>query len=204
MTAVSDGVRLYAAYGSNLNRTEMAARCPGATVAGWGWLPGYRLVCAGRPAASYLTVEPDAAAVIPVGLWWIPEADWPALDDYEDYPTLYDRFEWPLRVCPVAGDGDGRDCRPPAGCTGGAVWVPSAGCPGVADGDAAVEAAGGAHALLAARTVWIYQMRKPYVMAPPSADYIDSCAAGYAAFGFEATPLQQAFDPDAFEATVGR
>lgn len=76
---------LYAAYGSNLWHAQMAARCPGATVAGALLLPGWRLA-----VRRFALVEPDPAAACPVGLWQVTRAHLRALDRYEG-PHTYAR-----------------------------------------------------------------------------------------------------------------
>lgn len=45
--------RLYIAYGSNLNLSQMEKRCPGATVVGTGEVKGYELLFRG-----VATIEP--------------------------------------------------------------------------------------------------------------------------------------------------
>jgi hypothetical protein len=66
---------LYAAYGSNLDHARMLGRCPGAAVIGAALLPGWRLA-----VNRFATIERDAAASVPVGLWRITAQHGRALD----------------------------------------------------------------------------------------------------------------------------
>jgi len=90
---------LYAAYGSNLWHAQMAARCPGATVAGATLLPGWRLVL-----RRFALLVPDPAAACPVGLWRVTPAQLQALDRFEG-PHCYRRQRVPLPA-PVDGQGE--------------------------------------------------------------------------------------------------
>ena len=81
--------RLYIAYGSNLNRPQMAFRCPTAKVAGTSELKGYELLFRGGRLGAVATVEPKEGSSVPVLLWKIREADEAALDRYEGYPRFY-------------------------------------------------------------------------------------------------------------------
>ena len=80
---------IYLAYGSNLNRYQMAQRCPTAKVLGPAVLTDYRLLFKGRHANSVATVEPCEGSSVPVLLWSITTADEKALDLYEGFPRLY-------------------------------------------------------------------------------------------------------------------
>lgn len=76
--------RLYIAYGSNLNLSQMEKRCPGATVVGTGEVKGYELLFRG-----VATIEPRENASVPVLLWKISPRNEKALDRYEGWPHLY-------------------------------------------------------------------------------------------------------------------
>jgi gamma-glutamylcyclotransferase (GGCT)/AIG2-like uncharacterized protein YtfP len=76
---------LYAAYGSNLLHAQMRDRCPGATVSGGLMLPGWRLA-----VRKFALVEPDPAALCPIGLWRVTSAHLASLDRYEG-PHTYAR-----------------------------------------------------------------------------------------------------------------
>jgi len=68
----------YAAYGSNLDHARMRGRCNGAAPLGVAILPGWRLV-----VNHYASIAPDAAGVVPVGLWRITPGHLKALDRAE-------------------------------------------------------------------------------------------------------------------------
>lgn len=82
-------VRYYLAYGSNLNKAQMARRCPDAVAVGTGVLPDCRLLFRGSSSGYYLTVEKFRGASVPVAVWRISAADEKALDRYEGYPAFY-------------------------------------------------------------------------------------------------------------------
>ena len=96
--------RLYLAYGSNLNKAQMAYRCPDARVLGTAALVGWELLFKGSKTGSYLTVERQEGSQVPVAVWEVSEADERALDRYEGYPRFYYRK---TLVLPVLHDGTG-------------------------------------------------------------------------------------------------
>lgn len=61
--------KLYLAYGSNLDKFQMAHRCPGAEAVGTGVITDYRLMFKGSKTGSYLTIEPAKGYEVPVGVW---------------------------------------------------------------------------------------------------------------------------------------
>ena len=75
---------LYIAYGSNMNRRQMARRCPKARPLGGIWLQGWRLVM-----KRVADIEPDPGSVTPAALWEITRSCERALDAYEGFPHLY-------------------------------------------------------------------------------------------------------------------
>jgi len=81
--------KLYAAYGSNLNREQMADRCPTAKVVGAGAMKGWRLLFRGAREGAVATVEPFEGGSVPVLVWEITPADEAALDHYEGWPFFY-------------------------------------------------------------------------------------------------------------------
>lgn len=81
---MNDNEKLYIAYGSNLNLTQMSKRCPTARAIGTAMLKDWRLTF--RRVA---TIEPCSGAETPVGVWRITPEDELALDRYEGFPTLY-------------------------------------------------------------------------------------------------------------------
>ena len=81
--------KLYAAYGSNMNISQMSDRCPTAKLRGNAVIKGYRLLFRGPHAGAVATIEPKRGGVVPVLLWELAPADERALDRYEGYPVLY-------------------------------------------------------------------------------------------------------------------
>ena len=77
--------KYYLAYGSNLNKEQMAVRCPGAEPIGAALIRDYELVF----RRGFLTIEPKEGAAVPVGIWRISDANERALDRYEGYPKFY-------------------------------------------------------------------------------------------------------------------
>lgn len=78
-------MKYYLAYGSNLNKAQMAHRCPGAVAIGGTELNGYKLVF----RRGYLTIEEDPESVVNAGVWVITDENESRLDTYEGYPTFY-------------------------------------------------------------------------------------------------------------------
>ena len=81
--------KLYIAYGSNLDRRQMARRCPTAEVVCSGMLYGHELLFRGSQFGAVATVEPKPGACVPVLVWKLRPSDERALDLYEGYPHLY-------------------------------------------------------------------------------------------------------------------
>ena len=81
--------KLYIAYGSNLNREQMADRCPTARVLGASVMDGWRLLFRGAREGAVATVEPYENGRVPVLVWEITPADEAALDRYEGWPFFY-------------------------------------------------------------------------------------------------------------------
>jgi gamma-glutamylcyclotransferase (GGCT)/AIG2-like uncharacterized protein YtfP len=82
-------IRLYLAYGSNLNLKQMAQRCPTARVVGASEMKDYRLLFRGTHAGAVATVEPFKGERVPVLVWETTPADEASLDRYEGWPFLY-------------------------------------------------------------------------------------------------------------------
>jgi len=76
----------YLAYGMNMNREAMAARCPKAKPMGGFYLPDHRLMFRGVADIRF-----DRDSVLPVVAWEITHDCLRALDRLEGYPTLYNR-----------------------------------------------------------------------------------------------------------------
>lgn len=93
-------MKIYLAYGSNMNQKQMAYRCPTAQVLGTSELPGYEMVFRGnRYDNGVATVEPLEGGSVPVLLWDIQKQDEKALDHYEGFSVLYTKktLENPLK-----------------------------------------------------------------------------------------------------------
>ncbi len=81
--------KLYIAYGSNLNLTQMHNRCPTAEVAGKSELKNHRLCFVGDDEYAVANVIRVKGETVPVLIWRIQPSDEQALDRYEGYPRLY-------------------------------------------------------------------------------------------------------------------
>lgn len=75
--------KLYAAYGSNLSKEQMAYRCPTAKPIAVTWLKDHQLVFQGRPYGAHANVIPSEGNEVPVAIWEITPKDERALDIYE-------------------------------------------------------------------------------------------------------------------------
>ena len=80
--------KIYLAYGSNLNLSQMAQRCPTAKRLGTAILNGYGLEFRGQDGHAVATIDPGPSSV-PVLLWRIKPEDEERLDTYEGWPRLY-------------------------------------------------------------------------------------------------------------------
>lgn len=78
----------YVAYGSNMNLDQMKSRCPHSTCIGTGEIIDYKL-----QFCNYADIRPESEAITPCVLWEIDYRDWPTLDSYEGYPSLYIKDE---------------------------------------------------------------------------------------------------------------
>lgn len=81
--------KLYIAYGSNLNLSQMAARCPSATIYSTGLLNNWELIFRGSPTNSHATIRKCMGKTVPVLVWNIKPIDEKRLDIYEEYPVYY-------------------------------------------------------------------------------------------------------------------
>lgn len=75
--------QLYIAYGSNLDKSQMAFRCPGAKPVATSVLKDYRLVFQGNPYGAHANVIPEKGQEVPVAIWEISRKNEAALDLYE-------------------------------------------------------------------------------------------------------------------------
>lgn len=87
-------MKFYLAYGSNLNKRQMARRCPDAEPFGTCLIPNYALTFRGNfRGLGVANIEPSKGSLVQAGLWKISAADEESLDIYEGYPHLYTKKE---------------------------------------------------------------------------------------------------------------
>lgn len=96
-------MKLYVAYGSNLNIEQMGMRCPDAVIVGKGIIPNYALKYRGSKTGAYATVIREKGAQVPVVVWKISPRDEINLDRYEGFPTFY--YKKRMRVVMDNGNG---------------------------------------------------------------------------------------------------
>ncbi|MGN1030314.1 MAG: gamma-glutamylcyclotransferase family protein [Butyricicoccaceae bacterium] len=89
---------IYMAYGSNCNLTQLKNRCPDARKLGTVMLEDYKLTFKGDSGEYYATIEPHEGSVVPVVVWELSEADEAELDEYEDYPLIYEKKYLPVTL----------------------------------------------------------------------------------------------------------
>ena len=80
----NDHRKIYFAYGSNLNRSQMKIRCPSATFLSVGYLKDYKLVFRG-----VADVEECIGHKVWGAFWRVTPKCIVALDAYEGFPNLY-------------------------------------------------------------------------------------------------------------------
>ena len=90
--------KLYVAYGSNLNKTQMMGRCPGAEFVGTGVIENYELQFKGQPTSAFATIAKKVGSEVPVAVWEIQRADEYFLDRYEGYPSHYFKKDVPVEL----------------------------------------------------------------------------------------------------------
>ena len=82
-------MKYYVAYGSNLNLSQMALRCPTARVYAAGYINNWELLYRGSVTNSHATIGRKKGSQVPVLVWEIQELDEHRLDIYEGYPRYY-------------------------------------------------------------------------------------------------------------------
>lgn len=85
----------YFAYGSNLNRKQMAERCPGNKPRLSVVLPNYKLIFTGwsrQWKGGTASIKPFKGEKVVGAVYEISENDLRKLDRFEDYPTTYNRL----------------------------------------------------------------------------------------------------------------
>lgn len=80
--------RLYAAYGSNMNKEQMIKRCLDAKAIGKGYINDWTLTM-----PHYANIEIKKGSKVPVFVWELLAKDEIILDRYEGYPRCYDKKE---------------------------------------------------------------------------------------------------------------
>jgi len=89
-------VTLHFAYGSNMSRALMGARCPGAVALGVATLPGWRFVVNPDSVGS---LAPQPGGLVYGVLWRVTLRDLAAINAYESVDTeLYLRRMLPVRI----------------------------------------------------------------------------------------------------------
>ncbi len=86
----------YFAYGSNLNRKQMAQRCPNSQPRFSANLPNYKLVFSGwsrQWKGGTAGIKVSSGDRVLGGVYEIPESDLPKLDRFEDCPNTCERLK---------------------------------------------------------------------------------------------------------------
>ena len=84
-------MKLYVAYGSNLDKEQMKYRCPSARPVQSGYLDNWQLIYRGSKTGAYASIHYKKGCRVPVGLWEITKHDERFLDRYEGYPIFYQK-----------------------------------------------------------------------------------------------------------------
>lgn len=82
-------IKLYVAYGSNLNLNQMKYRCPSSKIIGKGFINDHELIFKGIDNRAVATIQPKQNSKVPVLVWGITPKDELTLDIYEGYTRLY-------------------------------------------------------------------------------------------------------------------
>ena len=93
-------MKLYIAYGSNLNVEQMKYRCPTAKLVGTGTLENCILDFRCMFSLAFATIHPKEGHYVPVAYWEIDRTAEYTLDVYEGYPRFYDK-----QLLPITKDG---------------------------------------------------------------------------------------------------
>lgn len=94
---MAEKLKLYGAYGSNMNLEQMSNRCPKAKSVGTGILEDYKLTFRGK-YKGVANIEPCKGRKVPIVLWQITEDCERALDLYEGYHNLYIKEKVEVKV----------------------------------------------------------------------------------------------------------
>ena len=85
----------YFAYGSNLNRKQMAERCPESEPRFRGVLPNHKLIFTGwsrQWRSGTASIKPFQGEKVPGAVYELSERDLKLLDKHEGYPTLHNHM----------------------------------------------------------------------------------------------------------------
>ena len=85
--------RLYIAYGSNMDRTQMLTRCPNAILTGKTYLENWELTM-----PHYANIERKEGKKTPALVWQITNKDETVLDSYEGYPKAYGKINAIVKI----------------------------------------------------------------------------------------------------------
>ena len=96
--------RLFAAYGTGVNRAEMTKHCPTAMLIGTTELKNYRIAFRGSKAGALATIEKAKGSIVPTLLWEITSQDEAALDRWIRVPELYRKDSVKVRLNGAAMD----------------------------------------------------------------------------------------------------
>ena len=96
--------RVFAAYGVDLNRSEMVKHCPTAKPIGTTELKNFRLVFRGGNACAVATIEKSKGSSVPALLWEVPLKDEASLDRWIGVPDLYRKDTVKVRLNGAAMD----------------------------------------------------------------------------------------------------
>ncbi len=92
-------MKLYIAYGSNLNIDQMKRRCPDAEIVTTSVINNYQLTFRGNLRGNGVAnIEPKKGSQVRVGVWKISPSDEVALDRYEGYPYLYVKQNFMVQI----------------------------------------------------------------------------------------------------------
>lgn len=84
------------AYGSSLNRTQMAERCPDSLPKFTASLPNYRLIFTGwsrKRRGGVASIKPSRGDKVLGAIYEVSVRDLARLDKHEGYPDVYDRLK---------------------------------------------------------------------------------------------------------------
>ncbi len=86
----------YFAYGSNMNFLQMRERCPGSSFIGKATLDSFKFVYDGtsKKGGAVANIVKEGDEFVLGGLYKINDSHLKSLDDYEGYPTSYDKKEF--------------------------------------------------------------------------------------------------------------